>query len=320
MEKQFIKAQGKRVAITNEQTKQIKKMYHDILNDLKPRVDYLKTRDSMTSERKLMYLNELVENLEERLESLDKKTETLIKKNMNIVIGEVIKENQEFLKTLGFSQEIAKVAYSHIPQDVINEIITGKLYEGRWSLSKAIWNNNTLKNKELEYIVSKGVAEQKSAFEIAKDLEKYVNPSSAKPWDFRKVYPKLVGNATIDYNAQRLARTMVSQAYQESFVRATIKNPFITYYRWLISNSDRVCPICIERGESDHGYGVGLYKKDELPLDHPNGMCTWSVVTKPLESVSKDIADWAKGEAPEKLSKEIDDFVVDTMQRKSDYF
>ena len=158
-------------------------------------------------------------------------------------------------------------------------------------------------------IVSKGVAGQKSTYEIAKELEKYVNPSKARPWDWGKVYP---GSAKkIDYNAQRLARTMVSHAYQESFVRTTRKNPFIEAYRWLSSEDDRVCPICIERTEGFHGVilngeeVIGAYYKDDLPMDHPNGRCTFDIISGTSDDEDNvRLASWIKGGDDE----EMDDY------------
>ena len=64
---------------------------------------------------------------------------------------------------------------------------------------------------DIQYIVAQGIASQKSAFDIAKDLEKYVDPSAKKDWAWSKVYPGT--KKVVDYNAQRLARTMVSHAY-----------------------------------------------------------------------------------------------------------
>ena len=77
----------------------------------------------------------------------------------------------------------------------------------------------------------------------------------------------------VDYNAQRLARTLVQHAYQQSIVEVTLNNPFITSYMW-ISNGSRACEKCIEMDGN-------IYEKDQLPLDHPNGMCIIEMVVKP---------------------------------------
>ena len=106
-------------------------------------------------------------------------------------------------------------------------------------------------------------------------------------WDWSKVYP---GTAKkVDYSAQRLARTMVSHAYQQSFVKTTQKNPFVTKYKWVSSGGARMCEICAARD------GVE-YSKTDLPLDHPNGMCTFiAVIEDSMTDIADRIADWALG-------------------------
>ena len=118
-------------------------------------------------------------------------------------------------------------------------------------------------------------------------LERYLKPGVTKPWSWRKVYPN--SNQIVDYNTQRLARTSVTHAYQISFQRSTRNNPFIEKYQWHSSNSGRVCPLCLSRDGQ-------LYEKDDVPLDHPNGMCIiTAVISKSYEQIADELADWARG-------------------------
>ena len=311
MSKEFAKAEGKRIVITNAQSRQIGRMYKSILDDIDSRMKFLQTKDNVSSILRLQYLQELQKQISKNLEAIDNELYKTIQSNMESVATKVVEDNQKLLAQIGYSDKLSSVAYSYVPQDIVNELISGKLYEGKWTLSKAIWNDNALQNKDLETIVAKGIAANKSTFEIAKDLEKYVNPSAKKDWEWSKVYPGV--RKKIDYNAQRLARTMVSHAYEESFVRTTKKNPFIESYRWLTSNSDRVCPLCISRAEDDqYGLGAGIFPKDQLPLDHPNGMCTFeTVITKSYDQIADDLADWVLGKGNEEANLAFDDFAKD---------
>ena len=118
-------------------------------------------------------------------------------------------------------------------------------------------------------------------------MEIYLNPKAKKPFDWSRVYPGV--HKTVDYNAHRLARTGVTHAYQMSFQRSTRDNPFIEKYKWLSSNSGRSCELCRQRNGR-------LFEKDELPLDHPNGMCTViAVIPKSYEQIADELADWANG-------------------------
>ena len=308
MAKEFSKAEGKRITLINNESVAIKRMYREALREIATRIKFLETRTNISSVLRVQYLEELRREIQDALERIDTYTYKAIVSDMETVAQAVVQDNSQLLKRMGFGDELSSTAFLHVPKDVVNEIITGKLYEGRWNLSRAIWNDNALKNKELETIVSQGVALQKSTYDIAKDLEKYVNPRAQKPWDWSKVYPGV--RKVIDYNAQRLARTMVSHAYQESFVRTTKHNPFIEAYQWLISNSDRVCPLCIERSTTDnYNLGAGIYPKDQLPLDHPNGMCTFSIVMeRSYTAIANDLANWVQGAGDKELNKALDRF------------
>lgn len=311
MPRTFVIAEGKRVQITNAQKKKIEQLYKDVISDMKKESEKLKGRTNVSSVLRDQYVRGVARETKEELNKLSNNTQKIIKDNMLTMSKEVVIDNQGLLKSMGFSSFYTNVAYSHVPADIVEHIMSGKLYEGKWSLSKAIWSDNKKTLSDIDSIIAKGIAENKSAYDIAKDLEKYVDPKMRKTWEWAKVYPGT--KKVIDYNAQRLARTMVSHAYQESFVRTTKNNPFIEAYQWLTSNSDRVCPICIDLAESDsYGLGAGIYPKDKLPMDHPNGMCVFdSVITKNYEEIANDIRDWSRGEGNANLNKQIDKFVED---------
>lgn len=240
--------------------------------------------DTTSGTLRRLYLEKLQQQINTELTKLGQDVSTMIQNNMGAVVGAAVDDSIAFLSKLGFP---IQGAFSNVPSDVIKSIITGQVYDGRWSLSRSIWNSTSKAKKDINTIIAEGIAQNKSTYAIAKDLEKYVNPSARKDWAWSKVYPGT--NKVIDYNAQRLARTMVSHAYQQAFVRTTKPNPFVTKYKWLASNSGRVCPLCSSRD------GV-LFEKDDLPMDHPNGMCTFvSVIDESMTDIADRIADWALG-------------------------
>ena len=52
----------------------------------------------------------------------------------------------------------------------------GGFYKDNRSLSERIWNNVNGSMQDIQYILTKGMASNKSYLEIIKDLESYVNP------------------------------------------------------------------------------------------------------------------------------------------------
>ena len=312
MAKEFQYAEGRRVKITNAQRKQIRQMYRRVAKEIASTAKQLKGRENISSVLRQAYLDDLLTQVEGNIETLNEELEGTIRSNMLKASTAVVKDNARYLQRIGIG---LVQAYSYVPKDIIEEVVTGKIYKGRWTLSKAIWSDSKKTIADLHTIIAKGIAENKSAYAIAKELEKYVDPSVRKDWSWSKVYPGT--KKIIDYSAQRLARTMVSHAYQESFVRTTKYNPFIDSYQWLISNSDRVCPLCIDRATLDqYGLGKGIFPKNALPLDHPNGMCTFSIVrSRSYEQISNDLVNWVTRTGDEQLNKQIDIFAYDLSNR-----
>lgn len=297
-----------RLTITKEQEVEISKLYHKVYLNLKKQMDALPLQGEGTTSQSLKktYLNKLIKQLKAEYKSLGEGLEKQIKKGMKDVSSSVVQANDDWLQKVGIKIE---GAYSFVPGDIVALVSTGKLYGGGWTLSKAIWGESQKHAHDIDTIVASGIAANRSAYDIAKDLEKYVNPSARKEWDWSKVYPGT--SKKIDYNAQRLARTMVSHAYQQSLLATTKYNPFVKGYRWRSAHSDRTCELCNERDGQ-------LYSSNDLPLDHPNGMCTFiAELTGDLESIADRLADWANGADDPALDDWYGNMIGGTMEMKT---
>ena len=300
-ELRLLNAERTREKLTVAQERHIRKLYREALAEVQEWSKRLEGRDNISSILRRQYLDQMEKELIEAMEHIGSETEKLIRSNISSTATAVVKDANRMLNNMGIG---LYTAYSFVPADVVQAITLGKIYGGDWTLSKAIWANTKRAQQDIHDIIAKGVLENKSSYDIAKDLEKYVNPSAAKPWDWGKIYPGV--RKKVDYNAQRLARTLVSHAYQQSFVRTTKDNPFFEGYRWLTSGNHEVCEICRDRATKIHAKGLpaGVYPKDELPNDHPNGKCTFSVYTEQsTDDIVDSLLNWAHGEKNKGLDK-----------------
>lgn len=281
----FYNAEQTRLEITKEQEEEIANLYKQVYKDYKKQMDALPLKGEGTVSQSIQrtYLNKLTKQLKEAYQSISWDLESQIEKGMLDAAGAVVEDNDAWLKKAGIS---IKGAYSYVPKDVVYKLSTGKVYGEGWTLSKSIWGQEQKTLHDIDQVIAMGVAGNKSAYEIAKDLEKYVNPSAKKEWDWSKVYPGT--NKKVDYNAQRLARTMVSHSYQQSLLATTRHNPFVHGYKWRSAHTSRTCEICNERDGK-------VYSAEDLPLDHPNGLCTFLVEMDSLENIADRLADWALG-------------------------
>lgn len=313
----FKNADKVRLSITRQQQRDILAMYKQLSKDVSKQISAIGKRNMQRSS--LMMLQH---NINNRIQQLNNDIRNNVVSNMRTMAESVVDDSREFLLRCGFAEKDVVKAFNHVPVQVVRNIYTGNIYDKPWSLDNAIWGYNKKTQQTLTKIIAKGTAAEKSAYEIAKDIETYVDPAATKEsrtinsWRYDKNGNKIsdsfyIGN--VDYNAQRLARTMVSHAYQQSFMSVNEHDPFVVGYRWLTSNfHGRVCPICMDRATRDaYGLGSGIFPKDKLPVDHPNGMCTYeAVIEDSMDDIGKKIADWYKSPAgtyPE-IDRYADDF------------
>ena len=292
----FKDAEAAKAAIMASQQKEIAKLYEDWADEISERAKYYSHKSTASAPVSERYYRELQKQLRQTSQEVSNEIYKKIKSNIYTVADAVVSDNVKWLESFGFSSDGLNAAFSYVPHEIVQNLVTGQIYDSGWSLSSRIWGDNEQTLKDIYQVMAKGLAENKPIYEIAKDLESYVRPSAKLPWNLRMADGKKIYKKQVDYNAQRLARTLVQHGYQQSFIATTQKNPFITEYIWR-SNGSRVCDLCKARD------GVH-YKKTELPMDHPNGMCTMEPVV--AEDMIDQLADWFN--SPDGTYPEIDAF------------
>lgn len=297
----FREAEEYKTNLMAQSERDVKRFYEHSYTIISNRINRLSDRTDESSVANRMYFEQLRQEIRQQLNVVDGNLNTLITNNVNNVLSETMSVNSAYLNSMGFRYTRTNPA---LIVDMSNRIITGQLYGGNWNLSSAIWSNSASIQRDIGRIISRGILQGYSTHQIAKQIEKYVNPN----------YARIVASGTrgrIDYNAQRLTRTMIQHAYQEAFVQATKDNPFIIGYKWITSGMANVCQLCMEREETDeYGMGEGVFPKDALPLDHPNGNCTFDIVSIYSEDeIQEMVADWNNGEGDSEINGELDDFI-----------
>lgn len=292
----FKDAEAAKAAIMASQQKEIAKLYEDWADEIGERAKYYSHKSTASAPVSERYYRELQKQLRQTSQEVSNEIYKKIKSNIYTVADAVVSDNVKWLESFGFFSAGLNAAFSYVPHEIVQNLVTGQIYDSGWSLSSRIWGDNEQTLKDIYQVMAKGLAENKPVYEIAKDLESYVRPSAKLPWNLRMADGKKIYKKQVDYNAQRLARTLVQHGYQQSFIATTQKNPFITEYIWR-SNGSRVCDLCKARN------GVH-YKKTELPMDHPNGMCTMEPVV--VDNIVDQLADWFN--SPDGTYPEIDAF------------
>lgn len=299
-------AEKLRDRLTKEQEQEIANTYKQVADKVKKKLKSIPDNGTATSALKKQQLQQLKKLLDSEYKSMRDKIGKQIEQKAKETTQGPINAAKEFAKKLGFVK--LEGAYAGVPNDVISSIVTGQVYDGDWSLSSALWKDVQHKQKDINKVIADGVSMNKSAFDIAKDLEEYVDPKAKKSWDWKKVYPGV--SSKIDYSAQRLARTMPAHAYQQS-LEATVKNnPFIDGYIWHSGTGKRTCEICRERDGK-------FFAKGKLPMDHPNGRCTFITKGQSMMDISDRLADWVNGKSDKGIDKYMEDLYGKVKPEKS---
>ena len=288
----FETAENARLAVTAETQKALRNSFIKLAKDMDDKAKALEGKDNISSIMKKSYLEDFSKDLKQQSHGIFNSLKAKIVDNASEVSWAVIDDMDAWFKKAGINMG---TAMHHIPVQAVQNVANGKLYGSDWTLSKAIWGCEAKVHKDINTVVANGIAANKSAFDIAKDLEKYVDPNAKKDWAWNKVYPGT--SKRVDYNAQRLSRTMVNHAYQQSTVQSCQANPFVTGVEWISACTHRTCAQCLER----HGK---IFQKGDVPLDHPNGLCTLAAYfEKDMNQIANELANWANGKSNEELDE-----------------
>jgi len=301
----FQDAEKKRDSIIRQQEKNIADLYKKWGGEVGRRADSYGMKETASAAVKEQQLRELQRMLQEQSRQIVREVESGIKSSIYLTADAVVRSNNKWLASVGIGNTlILSGAFSHVPNITVQRLVTGKLYQRGWNLSERIWGDRQETMSQVYEIVAGGLAQNQSVYTIAKQLEQYITPGAAKPWNLRNAQGRMIYPRSVDYNAQRLVRTLTQHSYQESFDAVTRNNPLIESIRWN-ANGSRVCELCLSR----HGT---IYPKGEQPLDHPNGMCVMEPMM--VDNIVGKIADWLS--APDGTYKDMDAFVRQMRNKK----
>lgn len=270
----FKDAKEVRNELTKRQERAIRKSYNDWAKEIKEEAKNLSRVSGSTTEQKQMA--ELYYQLRNASKQLSKEINNEVSSNINSMGSSLVRVNKKWLDSLGLSTNAIDYKMSVSKDIAIRSILSGNLYQNAKPLSERVWNLADGNLKDIYSIISRGIALNQSPYDIARQLEKYLNTSQSLGWTI-KSYTDANGrlkfarirNNNVDWRAQRLARTMLQHSYQQTLVALTKDNPFVLGYIWHADGANS-CELCMDRDGQ-------FYTASELPLDHPNGQCDFEV-------------------------------------------
>lgn len=162
----------------------------------------------------------------------------------------------------GIAAEI-EVRFGQVALRAVNAV-AGRYYRDGLQLSDRLHRLSDESLKVIEDVIVQGVTEGVSARELATRLQDAMGKA---------------GSATPRYNAMRIARTEINNAYREGHAQSLIDpttgelKEWALGIRWSLSLSHPEADICDVWAAHDEGLGPGVYSPGTLPVDHPHGLC-----------------------------------------------
>lgn len=260
-----------RNTITKSQEREIRKLYNQWAREIREMEKSLPNTPYNESQRR--QLVEMYYQLRSASIQLTTEINSSVNTNVEWMGRTVQRVNVRWLETVGLTPESLNRKFSISTDTAIRNILTGRLYGDNVKISDRVWNITNGNLKDMNTIIAKGLAQNKSLNDIAKELQKYLNPDANNGWRVIKVTNPngtvsvyRINNGKVDYKAQRLARTSIQHAYQQTLVALTKDNPFVNGYIWH-ADGGHPCELCLDRN-GEH------YTAESVPLDHPNGQCS----------------------------------------------
>ena len=195
---------------------------------------------------------------------------------------------------------------------IVQQMIEGKVYHDGKGLDKRIWDSSKMSGTKMSTALNSCIAQGMGAAEMSQNLKEFAM-GGHHTWSRNKIREKLgdgyarkYGSGGLDYEALRLARTTLTHQAQIAVINSSKINPYLQFVKWHSNHqAGRTCQQCIDRDGQ-------LFKIDEVPLDHPNGMCwiqpVYSIDGKTEatpEEIARDMKAWGKGEPNSGLMDKI---------------
>lgn len=137
-----------------------------------------------------------------------------------------------------------------------------------------------------------------------------MNPEAKMPVSWLKTYPDIPFDRQIDYNALRLARTMINHSYWAANLETAKRNPFCKAMHWALSPSHYERQVahfgedeCDTYASHDEGLGRGNFPIEELPMPHAQCLCVQYQVVPELDEVADRLGAWVDGGSDPELDK-----------------
>ena len=164
--------------------------------------------------------------------------------------------------------------YVGLSERVVEDVVR-RIFSNGYSFSTRVWNSAMDFNRQINQVVSTGIAMNRDVVSIARDINVYVRDGKLR---LMERYGSLIRGQSdftrrirlrVDYRALRLVRSELTASLQNASVQMGELNPAsIHMYDWVRVNNEEWNCVCPELEENSP------YRTESVPgYPHSNCMC-----------------------------------------------
>ena len=293
-EKAILEGRKKFLRLNKKQEKELLTLYIELAKQLSDEISRCRALSQIT------YLKKLREVVKRNIEDLNIQLNAKIRTNIEISSNIASELESFYYKEVIKDVTLLAVSNSIVlntSKKTVSKLIQGEYYKDGKTLDKRLWNITKKNGKDIDTLIKVNVLKGANARELAKQLDKYVNPNK-----ILKAKTLEAGiSKNISYQAQRLARTSITHSFAETMIENAKTNPFNVGIKWNLSpsHSERMhvkTDICDE-------YNGKVFKPKEVPLQHPNCLCYFTEENMDIDEAIEEIKLWSEGGSNPKLDR-----------------
>jgi len=295
-QRMILKTRQNHARVTREALSRLQQAFEKAFEDVVRILAGIDGDPRLTAQRQFWKLKR--DQLREIAEGLKNGFADALKNGMNLVTlnaSEVAEMAETMLLTShGFDAALVSPEFRTLPLAAMDHVWKRIGTDGL-TLSDRIWNLEKHVWRRIDGIVLSSIARGQSAVEMAKELQRDIlgiKTPEQIPENLRwtsGISRSVSGRGTIHYNALRLARTEIGNAYHEADVMAAMDSKVVLGMKWNLSPAHGQYDVCDQLASQDvYGLGQGIYPPGSVPLyPHPNDMC---FITREIRPVTE----WGK--------------------------
>lgn len=249
-----------------------------------------------TGSLKHSHLSALAYTLERRAEELAKQTLDAIHKGVYVSSEAATGYSQKVLEDMTkpyFRPETVRAMFAAVNERAVLALLSRTRTDGL-KLSDRVWRTASHWRTALTYVVEDGVVRGLDSRKLAREAQRYLQPGVWTPHK-AETRKRLGVPKDVSYEAMRLARTELNNAFHEGMVMANRQNPGYKGIYWRLSPAHPVPDICDDMA-ADMTYGApGFYPAGYEPFrPHPQCICTPVPAYEDPRGFSNRLKEWVQ--------------------------